>query len=91
MISIFGLLRSTRAFVLKFVEDIIKTFQAASNVFLLRDCQTFAYSNLSNQDFVTCVRLRTQPKYLRNKNVKNQLCLVYGKMLFRQFPYMINH
>ena len=72
------------------VWDRIKTFQAVSNAFLMRDGQTFGYYICGTKVYVICVRLRTQPKNSEKLKCKKSMLLVYGKMLVIQFPYMKN-
>ena len=48
-------------FVILFVWDRIKSIQAVSSAFLMRDGQTFGYYVRVTKVYVICVRLRTQP------------------------------
>ena len=75
-------------FFILFVWDRSNTYQAVSNVFLMRDGQTVGYYVWVIKVYVICVRLRTQPKSFGKLKCKKSIFLVYGKMLVIQFPYM---
>ena len=75
-------------FVILFVLDRVNTFQALSNAFVTRDGQTFGYYVWVTKEYVSCVRLQTQPNKFEKIKCKKSIFLVYGKILVIQFPYM---